>query len=93
MRLAAGQVDCPGCPRAGWLDKDLTDVHWLTTWLDEANDDLAAVLGLPHLPVLGGHLSTDPALSSGASAYGWWKADLVDQFLEQRPGTPLRMAR
>ena len=72
----------------GWFEQGLADVHWLTTWLDDANEELANVLGLPRWPVLGSDFSTDPALSSGGSAFGWWKADVVDEFLAERPGTP-----
>ena len=72
----------------GWADQDLVDVYWLTTWLDDANEELAAALGLPRWPVLGTGFSTDPALSSGGSAFGWWKADVVDAFLAECSGTP-----
>lgn len=72
----------------GWVEQDLVDVHWLTTWMGDANEELAAVLGLPRLPVLGSGFSTDPALSSGGSVFGWWKADVVDEFLADRLGTP-----
>ena len=71
-----------------WADKGLVEIWWLTTWLDDANGALSPVLGLPHWPVLGSHLTADPALTCAGDAFGWWKADLVDEHLAKQPGRP-----
>lgn len=59
------------------------EVLWLTTWEDEANGDLADLLGLPPLPVAG------RAVEVGAeSRSGWWKLQVarsVQQQARERP--------
>jgi hypothetical protein len=76
------------CRIASWVERALVSVLWLTTWLDDANGPLRETLGLPEFPVLGSHLSEDPALPSGSRGLRWWKADLVEEHLAAHPGTP-----
>ncbi|MBC7679288.1 MAG: hypothetical protein H7233_09895 [Pseudorhodobacter sp.] len=71
-----------------WIKRDLVTVVWLTTWLDDANGVLRETLGLPDCPVLGSHLSDDPALPSSSNGLGWWKADLLEEHLQDHSGTP-----
>lgn len=71
-----------------WDERGLVEIFWLTTWLDDANGELAQTLGLPGWAVLGSDLAADPALSSSGGAWGWWKADLVHQQLHTHPGRP-----
>ncbi len=72
----------------GWHKEGLAEIHWLTTWLGDANGELGTRLGLPQWPVVGSHLTEDPARSSGGDPFGWWKADLVDEILAHDPKRP-----
>ena len=71
-----------------WIERDLVTVVCLTTWLDDGNGALRETLGLPDCPGLGSHLSDDPALPSSGNGLGWWKADLLKEYLKEHPGTP-----
>ncbi len=45
---------------------ELADVQWLTTWGHAANAGLAALLGLPQLPVAGTHDAPPPVVTAHA---------------------------
>jgi len=73
---------------ASWIERRLVTVVWLTTWLDDASGALRETIGLPACAVLGSHLADDPGLPSGSVGLGWWKADLVEEYLAANPGAP-----
>ena len=75
--------------------RELADVQWLTTWGHDANGELAALLGLPQLPVAGTH--DEPVVAPQAEALAevtpaapdplsgrWWKFDVVRALLERQ---------
>jgi hypothetical protein len=60
------------------------EVLWLTTWEEDANGDLADLLGLPRLPLAGrADRTTDEP------ARGWWKLQVARRVHEQDPSRPL----
>ncbi len=86
---------------AGWHEQGRLELQWLTTWGHDANAELRALLGLPHLAVAGTYQDEDadgaataPATSHAAAAPSapdplsgrWWKYDVVRRVLAQQPG-------
>jgi hypothetical protein len=57
------------------------DLVWATTWMDEANDSVAPLLGLPRLPVL------DPAEPTAEDTYFGlhWKTRAIAERAAERP--------
>jgi hypothetical protein len=60
------------------------EVLWLTTWDDDANGDLADLLGLPPLPVAGRADET-----ADETTRGWWKLQAARRVHEADPSRPL----
>ena len=85
----------------GWHDNGLADVRWLTTWADDANGDLRAVLGLPEFPVAGSPplVPGTTAVAAGSHAAvssrsytddsGWWKLSAVKRLVAADPTRPV----
>lgn len=86
----------------GWLADGAVEIQWLTTWGDDANDELATLLGLPPLPVAGsapwraaaGGPAASHAEVAGADAVDplsghWWKFDVVRRICRAEPRRPL----
>jgi hypothetical protein len=72
-----------------------TDIRWLTTWLEEANDSLGRLLGLPVLPVLdepdgaGAPRGPHGFLGVRGEPTGWWKLEAARRLLDPQPDRPL----
>lgn len=72
------------------------DIRWLTTWLDEANDSLGRLVGLPELPVVprfnkagaGGGPHGFLGVRAGATDR-WWKLAAARRLLDPQPHRPL----
>lgn len=60
------------------------EVLWLTTWDDDANGDLAHLLGLPALPVAGRSRETKAEPHNG-----WWKLQVARRVHHEDPSRPL----
>lgn len=67
----------------GLVKTETVDVMWLTTWGNQANEDLREQLGLPVLPVAG--------IQDGYPADGWWKLPIAQQIQREaaRVGRPV----
>jgi hypothetical protein len=89
----------------GWHEHGLVEIQWLTTWGDDANDELRQLLGLPRFAVAGTYTEFDlegatadieadahaaVALSAPDPLSGyWWKYDVVRRVLDEHPGRPV----
>ena len=87
-----------------WHRQGSVELHWLTTWGHDANNELRLLLGLPELPVAGtyqdagapsvqaptgaAHASVAPAAPDPLSGR-WWKYDVVARLVQSEPGRPL----
>lgn len=76
------------------IEHGLADVRWLTTWLDDANESLGPLLGLPALPVVPRPADRQAAahgfLGSRAGGFGgWWKLAAARALLDPQPHRPL----
>ncbi len=84
-----------------WHRDGRLELQWLTTWGHDANAELRALLGLPHLAVAGTHqdedadgvatVLTDSHAATAPSAPDplsgpWWKYDVVRRVLAEHPG-------
>lgn len=69
-----------------FVDQDLVDVRWLTTWGAAANGDLREFLGIRELPVQG---PDDTSTVNTLWAEGWWKWTLVQEFRLEHPNVPI----
>jgi len=67
------RIDPRQGPRLARLPAELV---WATTWMEEANDTLAPVLGLPRLPVLD---PPDPTAEDGYFGLHWKTRAIVDR--------------
>lgn len=82
-----------------WHEEGQVELQWLTTWGHDANGELRALLGLPHLTVAGtyedegaeGWASQGMGVSHASVAPAapdplsgeWWKYDVVRRLLDQ----------
>jgi len=89
----------------GWRATGAVDVAWLTTWGEDANVDLAPLLGLPTLPVAGSppgrvaragdaagavaHAEVAGADAADPLTGRWWKFDVVRTLVRTDPRRPL----
>lgn len=53
------------------------DIHWLTTWCDDANAHIAPLLGWDPLPVVGKEQYLNVI-------HGWWKSDAAEAFVKEQ---------
>lgn len=88
-----------------WRADGRVEVTWLTTWGHDANDELAALLGMPQLPVAGSPPSRIvPTVAQGAAGSHadvagadaedpltgrWWKFDVVRRLHTAHPQRPI----
>jgi hypothetical protein len=75
-------------------DADAADIRWLTTWLDDANESLGPMLGLPELPVVprphGHEEGAYGFVGVRAGAAGrWWKLEAARRLMDPQPWRPL----
>lgn len=83
----------------GWHESGTAEIHWLTTWGHDANDELRELLELPELVVAGTYDAPIPAANTSAASHSdvapaapdpltgrWWKYDIVQRVLLENPG-------